>query len=59
VAMVLAFVSLSIRFRFRPPQSSRMAATIIAASVMGCANLIWSHSRRSRQNRVPSDDRSV
>jgi len=37
VAVVLAFVSLSIRFRFRPPQSSGMAATIIAASVMGCA----------------------
>jgi two-component system, sensor histidine kinase and response regulator len=36
VAVVLAFVSLSIRFRFHRPRSSRMAATIIAASVMGC-----------------------
>jgi NO-binding membrane sensor protein with MHYT domain/signal transduction histidine kinase len=35
VAVVLAFVSLSIRFH--RPQSSRVAATIIAASVMGCA----------------------
>jgi PAS domain S-box-containing protein len=37
VAVVLAFVSLSIRFQFRRLQSSPMAATIIAASVMGCA----------------------
>jgi PAS domain S-box-containing protein len=37
VAVVLAFVSLSIRFPFHRPQSSRTAATIIAASVMGCA----------------------
>ena len=37
VAVVLAFVSLSIRFRFHRSRSSRMAATIIAASVMGCA----------------------
>jgi PAS domain S-box-containing protein len=37
VAVVLAFISLSIRFQYRRPQSSRMAATIIAASVMGCA----------------------
>jgi PAS domain S-box-containing protein len=35
--VVLAFVSLSIRFPFHRPQSSRTAATIIAASVMGCA----------------------
>jgi PAS domain S-box-containing protein len=37
VAVVLAFVSLSIRFQFRRPQSLRLAANIIAASVMGCA----------------------
>jgi PAS domain S-box-containing protein len=37
VAVVLAFVSLSIRFQFRRPQSPRLAANIIAASVMGCA----------------------
>jgi PAS domain S-box-containing protein len=37
VAVVLAFVSLSIRFYVRRLQSSPMAATIIAASVMGCA----------------------
>jgi PAS domain S-box-containing protein len=37
VAVVLAFVSLSIRFLFHRPQSSRTAATIIAASIMGCA----------------------
>jgi two-component system, sensor histidine kinase and response regulator len=37
VAVVLAFVSLSIRFQFRRPQSPRLAADIIAASVMGCA----------------------
>jgi NO-binding membrane sensor protein with MHYT domain/signal transduction histidine kinase len=37
VAVVLAFVSLSIRFPLHRPQSSRMAATIIAATVMGCA----------------------
>jgi PAS domain S-box-containing protein len=37
VAVVLAFVSLSIRFQFRRPQSHRLAANIIAASVMGCA----------------------
>jgi PAS domain S-box-containing protein len=35
VAVVLAFVSLSIRFH--RPRSSPMAATLIAASVMGCA----------------------
>jgi NO-binding membrane sensor protein with MHYT domain/nitrogen-specific signal transduction histidine kinase len=35
VAVVLAFVSLSIRFH--RPQSSSLAATIIAASIMGCA----------------------
>jgi NO-binding membrane sensor protein with MHYT domain/signal transduction histidine kinase len=35
VAVVLAFISLSIRFH--RPRSSRMAATLIAASVMGCA----------------------
>jgi NO-binding membrane sensor protein with MHYT domain len=37
VAVVLAFVSLGIRFRFHRSRSSRMAATIAAASVMGCA----------------------
>jgi PAS domain S-box-containing protein len=37
VSVVLAFVSLSIRFPFHHAQSSRTAATIIAASVMGCA----------------------
>ena len=37
VAVVLAFVSLSIRFQFRRPQSPRLAANIIAASVMGSA----------------------
>jgi PAS domain S-box-containing protein len=37
VAVALAFVSLSIRFQFRRPQSPRLAADIIAASVMGCA----------------------
>jgi PAS domain S-box-containing protein len=37
VAVVLAFVSLSIRFQFHRLQSSPMAATIIAASVMGSA----------------------
>jgi PAS domain S-box-containing protein len=37
VAVVLAFVSLSIRFQFHRLQSSPMAANIIAASVMGCA----------------------
>jgi PAS domain S-box-containing protein len=37
VAVVLAFVSLSIRFQFHRLQASPMAATIIAASVMGCA----------------------
>ena len=36
VAVVLAFVSLSIRFQFHWPQS-RTAATVIAALVMGCA----------------------
>jgi PAS domain S-box-containing protein len=35
VAVVLALVSLSIRFH--RPRSSRMAATLIAATVMGCA----------------------
>ena len=38
VAAVLAFVSLSIRFRASRLQSSPMVATIIAASVMGCAS---------------------
>jgi PAS domain S-box-containing protein len=37
VAVALSFVSLSIRFQFHRLQSSPMAATIIAASVMGCA----------------------
>jgi PAS domain S-box-containing protein len=37
IAVVLAFVSLSIRFHAHRLQSSPMAATIIAASVMGCA----------------------
>ena len=37
VAIVLAYVSLSIRFQFHRPQSSRIGATLIAASVMGCA----------------------
>ena len=37
VAVVLAFVSLSIRFQIHRRQSSRTAATIVAASVMGCA----------------------
>jgi PAS domain S-box-containing protein len=37
VAVVLAFISLSIRFHAHRLQSSPMAATIIAASVMGCA----------------------
>jgi PAS domain S-box-containing protein len=37
VAVVLAFVSLSIRFQFHRLQSSPTVATIIAASVMGCA----------------------
>lgn len=37
VAVVLAFVSLGIRFQFHRTQSPRMAATIAAASVMGCA----------------------
>jgi two-component system sensor histidine kinase/response regulator len=37
VAVVLAFVSLSIRFHASRLQSSPMVATIIAASVMGCA----------------------
>src|ERR1700751_5065301 len=37
VAVVLAFVSISIRFQFHRAQSSRTAATVIAASVMGCA----------------------
>jgi PAS domain S-box-containing protein len=37
VAVVLAFVSLGIRFQARRLQSSPGMATIIAASVMGCA----------------------
>jgi PAS domain S-box-containing protein len=37
VAVVLAFISLSIRFPIHRPQASRLAPTIIAASVMGCA----------------------
>jgi PAS domain S-box-containing protein len=37
VAVALAFVALSIRFQFRRGRSSRTAATIFAASVMGCA----------------------
>jgi NO-binding membrane sensor protein with MHYT domain len=37
VAMVLAFVSLSIRFQFHRLPSSRMGATIVAASIMGGA----------------------
>jgi PAS domain S-box-containing protein len=37
VAVVLAFISLNIRFQFHRLQSSRTAATIIAASVMGGA----------------------
>jgi two-component system sensor histidine kinase/response regulator len=37
VAIALAFASLSIRFRFRRGASSGIAATIIAATVMGCA----------------------
>lgn len=37
VAVVFAFVSLSIRFQFHRPQSSRTVVTVIAASVMGCA----------------------
>jgi len=37
VAIALAFLSLSIRFHAHRLQSSPMAATMIAASVMGCA----------------------
>ena len=37
VAIVLAFVSLSIRFQFHRPQSSRTTATVVAATIMGCA----------------------
>lgn len=37
VAVVLAFLSLSIRFEFHRPQRSATAATIFAASVMGIA----------------------
>jgi two-component system sensor histidine kinase/response regulator len=37
VAVVLAFASLSIHFRFHRPPSSGLPETIIAASVMGCA----------------------
>jgi PAS domain S-box-containing protein len=37
VAVVLAFAALSIRFEFHRTRSSRTGATIIAASVMGCA----------------------
>jgi PAS domain S-box-containing protein len=37
LAIILAFVSLAIRFQFRRSQSRRLAADIIAASVMGCA----------------------
>jgi two-component system sensor histidine kinase/response regulator len=36
-AVVLAFLSLSIRFRIRWRQSSSAPATLIAAAVMGCA----------------------
>jgi two-component system, sensor histidine kinase and response regulator len=36
-AVVLALVSLGIRFRFRWRQSSSIPATLIAAAVMGCA----------------------
>src|ERR1700680_727552 len=45
VAVVLAFVSLSIRFQFRRPQSPRLAANMIAASVMGCAVAGMHHNR--------------
>jgi PAS domain S-box-containing protein len=37
VAVVLAFVSLSIRYQLHRPQTSPTAANIFAASVMGCA----------------------
>jgi two-component system, sensor histidine kinase and response regulator len=37
VAVALAFVSLSIRYRFRRPDTSSIPATFIAAAVMGCA----------------------
>ena len=40
VAIALAYISLSIRFQFRrsnSPNSSGVAATVVAASVMGCA----------------------
>jgi PAS domain S-box-containing protein len=37
VAVVLAFVSLSIRFQLHRPPSSRMAATVVAAFIMGGA----------------------
>jgi signal transduction histidine kinase/DNA-binding response OmpR family regulator len=37
VAVVLAYVSLSIRFQFHHSQSPGIAATLMAASVMGCA----------------------
>jgi PAS domain S-box-containing protein len=37
VAIALSFVSLGIRFQVHRLQSSPMAATVIAASVMGCA----------------------
>jgi NO-binding membrane sensor protein with MHYT domain/nitrogen-specific signal transduction histidine kinase len=37
VAVVLAFVSLSIRYQLHRPQTSPTAANIVAASVMGCA----------------------
>jgi two-component system sensor histidine kinase/response regulator len=37
VAVVLAFLSLNIRFSFHRLHSSRMLATLVAAPVMGCA----------------------
>jgi signal transduction histidine kinase len=37
VAVVLAFVSLSIRFSFGQAGTPRLAATVIAATIMGCA----------------------
>jgi PAS domain S-box-containing protein len=37
VAVILAFVSLSIYFQFHRSQSSRTVVTVIAASVLGCA----------------------
>jgi signal transduction histidine kinase/CheY-like chemotaxis protein/HPt (histidine-containing phosphotransfer) domain-containing protein len=37
VAIVLAFVSLTIRFRFHHAQAPDLPATVIAATIMGCA----------------------